>query len=110
MATAPADVEPLTHAGSKGGISGRILYKNTLPAIRYIRQQLPHMTLFASGGIDHGEKVLDLLEAGADAVQVYTVLAYRWNAVRQMNKELLAAMKARGVRNLEGYAPWRAGE
>jgi len=65
------------------------------------------MTLFAAGGIDHGGKVLDLLEAGADAVQVYTVLAYRWNAVRQMNRELLAAMRARGITSLDGYAPWR---
>jgi dihydroorotate dehydrogenase len=107
MATLPADIEPLTNSGSKGGISGRILYQNTLPAIRHIRKQLPQMTLFASGGIDHGAKVLDLLEAGADAVQVYTVLAYRWNAVRQMNKELCAAMKSRGIRTLDEYAPWR---
>jgi len=107
MATPPADIEPLTHTGSKGGISGRILYQNTLPAIRHIRRQLPHMTLFAAGGIDHGAKVLDLLEAGADAVQVYTVLAYRWNAVRHMNKELLAAMRARGITRLEDFAPWR---
>jgi dihydroorotate dehydrogenase len=110
MAPPPADIEPLTTSGSKGGISGRILYQNTLPAIRFIRQQLPQMTLFASGGIDHGAKVLDLLEAGADAVQVYTVLAYRWNAVRQMNKELVAAMKARGVKTLDEYAPWRIGD
>jgi dihydroorotate dehydrogenase len=108
MATPPADIEPLTTSGGKGGISGRILYQNTLPAVRYIRGQLPRLTLFASGGIDHGAKVLDLLEAGADAVQVYTVLAYRWNAVRQMNKELLQAMKDRGIRTLDGYAPWRA--
>ena len=110
MATQPHDVEPLTTSGSKGGISGRILYQNTLPAVRFIRKQLPHMTLFAAGGIDHGAKVLDLLEAGADAVQVYTVLAYRWNAVRQMNKELLGAMRARGITRLEEYAPWRQGE
>ena len=110
MATPPADVEPLTTSGAKGGISGRILYQNTLPAIRHIRKQLPNMTLFAVGGIDHGAKVLDLLEAGADAVQVYTVLAYRWNAMRQMNKELLAAMRARGIIRLEEYTPWRVGD
>jgi dihydroorotate dehydrogenase len=110
MATSPEDVEPLTTTGGKGGISGRILYQNTLPAIRHIRKQLPQMTLFAAGGIDHGAKVFDLLEAGADAVQVYTVLAYRWNAVRQMNKELLAAMRARGIMRLEEFAPWRVGE
>lgn len=107
MRTPDADVEPLTASGAKGGISGRILYQNTLPAVRFIRRQLPHMTIFASGGVDHGVKVLELLEAGADAVQAYTVLAYRWNAIRKMNRELLAAMRAKGLTSLEGYAPWR---
>jgi dihydroorotate dehydrogenase len=107
MRTPEAEVEPLTVSGGKGGISGRILYQNTLPAVRFIRRRLPHFTIFASGGVDHGAKVLDLLEAGADAVQVYTVLAYRWNAIRRMNKELLTAMRAKGITNLDGYAPWR---
>lgn len=106
MTTPPDDVRALTGTGETGGISGRILYQNTLPAVRYIRRQLPHLTIFASGGIDHGAKVLDLLEAGADAVQVYTVLAYRWNAVRKINRELVLAMKGRGIPTLEGYAPW----
>jgi dihydroorotate dehydrogenase len=100
-------VEPLSVTGSKGGISGRILYQNTLPAVRFIRSQLPHITIFASGGVDHGAKVMDLLEAGADAVQVYTVLAYRWNAVRRMNRELLTAMRAKRLPTLDAYAPWR---
>jgi dihydroorotate dehydrogenase len=110
LRTPPEDVEPLSVTGSKGGISGRILYQNTLPAVRFIRSQLPQLTIFASGGIDHGAKVLDLLEAGADAVQVYTVLAYRWNAVRRMNRELLIAMRAKRLPTLDGYAPWRAPE
>jgi len=107
MKTPPEEIEPLNAKGSRGGISGRILYQNTLPAVKYIRSQLPHMTIFACGGVDHGAKVLDLLEAGADAVQAYTVLAYRWNAVRHMNKELLAAMRAKGITSLDGFAPWR---
>lgn len=107
--TPPEDIEPLSVTGSRGGISGRILYQNTLPAVRFIRARLPHMTIMASGGVDHGAKVLELLEAGADAVQAYTVLAYRWNAVRKMNRELLAAMKARGLTTLDGFAPWQAG-
>jgi len=108
MQTAANEFAPLTTSGSLGGISGRILYQNTLPAVSFIRKQLPQMAIFAVGGIDHGAKVLDLLEAGADAVQVYTVLAYRWNAVIQMNRELLQAMKSRGVASLDGYAPWRS--
>jgi dihydroorotate dehydrogenase len=106
MSTPVERILPVTAAGGKGGLSGRILYKNTLPAVQYIRRQLPKLAIFACGGVDHGAKVLDLLEAGADAVQCYTVLAYRWNAVRKMNRELLEAMRAKGIQTLDGwYAP-----
>ena len=105
MTTAESDIAPVTASGGKGGLSGRILYKNTLPAVQYIHRQLPKLTIFASGGIDHGSKVMDLLDAGADAVQCYTVLAYRWNAIRRMNRELLDAMRARGIQSLDGYVP-----
>lgn len=106
MSTPEARILPVTPSGGKGGLSGRILYKNTLPAVQYIRRQLPKLAIFACGGVDHGGKVLDLMEAGADAVQCYTVLAYRWNAVRKMNRELLDAMRAKGIQSLDGwYAP-----
>jgi dihydroorotate dehydrogenase len=105
MNTPEADILPVSATGAKGGLSGRVLYKNTLPAVQYIRRQLPKIAIFACGGVDHGSKVLDLLDAGADAVQCYTVLAYRWNAVRKMNRELLDAMRSRGIQSLDGYAP-----
>ena len=31
----------------------------------------------------------------------------RYNAVRAMNKELLAAMRSKGLTSLDGYAPWK---
>jgi dihydroorotate dehydrogenase len=104
MQTNESGILPVNGAGGKGGLSGRILYKNTLPAVQYIRRQLPKLAIFACGGVDHGSKVLDLLDAGADAVQCYTVVAYRWNAVRKMNRELLDAMRARGIQSLDQYA------
>jgi dihydroorotate dehydrogenase len=105
MSTSELDIAPVSATGGKGGLSGRALYKNTLPAVQYIHRQLPKLAIFASGGIDHGAKVMDLLDAGATAVQCYTVLAYRWNAIRKMNRELLTAMRSRGIQSLEGYAP-----
>lgn len=87
--------------GKKGGISGSPLYKNTLPAVKYIKKQLPHFSIIASGGVDHGSKALDLLLAGADVVQCYTVLAYRWNAIHKINKELLEAMTQKGIASME---------
>jgi dihydroorotate dehydrogenase len=105
MQTPEEEIKPVATDGGRGGLSGRILYKNTLPAVQYIRRQLPKLAIFACGGVDHGAKVLDLIEAGADAVQCYSVIAYRWNAVRKMNKELLEAMRARGIQSLDTYPP-----
>ncbi len=101
LKTSDADIPILRADGAKGGLSGRPLYQNTLPAIKFIHKELPKLALFASGGVDTGEKALDLLEAGADAVQCYTVLAYRWQAVRKMNRELAQAMAARGIASLD---------
>jgi dihydroorotate dehydrogenase len=85
----PADhIANVTSQGGKGGISGRILYRNTFNAVSYIKQKFPRFSIIASGGIDHGAKVWDLLHLGADAVQSYSVVAYRWNAIHKMRKEL----------------------
>jgi dihydroorotate dehydrogenase len=40
------------------------------------------------GGIDHGLKVKDLLNEGADFVQIYSVLAFRWLAGLKMAREM----------------------
>lgn len=95
------EIPPVSDNGKRGGISGSPLYKNTLPAVKFIKQQLPNLSIMAVGGIDHGSKVLDLLLAGADAVQCYTVLAYRWNAIHKMNSELVEAMNDRGISSME---------
>ena len=101
MKTPLDKLQVLSADGKKGGISGRILYQNTLPAVRFIKKQLPHFSVIASGGVDCGQKVLELLEAGADAVQCYSVLAYRWNAIQKINQELFVALKAKGYKNVQ---------
>jgi dihydroorotate dehydrogenase len=101
MKTAEIQIIPVTQDNRRGGISGRILYQNTLPAIKFIKKNFPELHLIAAGGIDHGAKILDLLESGADAVQSYTVLAYRWNAIHKMNKELVNAMDQKGIKTLD---------
>jgi dihydroorotate dehydrogenase len=89
--------------GISGGISGRALYQNTLPAVKFIKKQSPGLHIFASGGIDHGTKVIELLEAGADAVQCFSVLSYRWYAIKKMNRETIAAMKQKKYKTLQYF-------
>ena len=100
MKTPEEAIQPVTASGKKGGISGSILYQNTLPAVQFIKKQLPNLHIMAVGGVDDGHKALQLLEAGADAVQCYTVLAYRWNAIHKINREMLAEIQSKGRKDL----------
>jgi dihydroorotate dehydrogenase len=83
----------LNDKGTSGGISGRPLYENTFRKTVLAKKHFPNLSVVACGGIDHGLKVRDLLNEGADFVQVYTVFAFRWMAGQKMMKELLCPSK-----------------
>jgi dihydroorotate dehydrogenase len=82
----------LNAQGTSGGISGRPLYENTFRKTALAKKHFPQFSVVSSGGIDHGLKVRDLLNEGADFVQVYSVFAFRWMSVQKMNRELFAAI------------------
>lgn len=89
--------------GALGGLSGRPLYINTYRAVSYIKEKYPHFSILASGGVDHGGKVWDLMNVGADAVQSYSVVAFRWFGVWKMLQELQVELLERGQPNLDEY-------
>ena len=78
----------LNNQGTSGGISGRVLYENTFRKTVLAKKNFPNLSVVACGGIDHGLKVKDLLNEGADFVQVYSVLAFRWMGAVKMINEL----------------------
>jgi len=81
----------------RGGMSGLPLYGMTLSAVARIRSVSDRVPLMAVGGIFTGSQALAALEAGADAVQSLTAVAFRGPlAFRAMSEELLAAMRERG--------------
>jgi dihydroorotate dehydrogenase len=79
----------LNAQGTGGGISGRPLYENTFRKTSIAKKHFPQLSIVPCGGIDHGFKIKDLLNEGADFVQIYSVLAFRWMAAQKMNKEIL---------------------
>jgi len=79
----------LNDKGTSGGISGRPLYENAFRKTSLAKKHFPNLSVVACGGIDHGLKVRDLLNEGADFVQIYSVFAFRWMAGQKMMKELL---------------------
>ena len=97
------DLTPLRADGDRGGMSGRPLYENMVKNVKFIREHYPQMSVMACGGIDHGYKIYDLIKLGVDAVQCYSVVAFRWMAAHAMRKELEEALSKDGFRTLADY-------
>ncbi len=97
------DLTPLRADGDCGGMSGRPLYENMMWNVKYIREHYPEMSVIACGGIDHGFKIYDLIKLGVDAVQCYSVVAFRWMAAHAMREELKVALLEDGYKTLSDY-------
>ena len=97
------DLTPLRADGDCGGMSGRPLYENMMWNVTYIRKHYPQISVIACGGIDHGFKIFDLLKLGVDAVECYSVVAFRWMAAHAMRRELEAALLETGYKTLSDY-------
>ena len=97
------ELTPLRGDGNRGGMSGRPLYENMVKNVKFIRENYPQMSVMACGGIDHGFKIYDLIKLGVDAVQCYSVVAFRWMAAHAMRKELEEALMGDGYKTLADY-------
>ena len=97
----PDSLKPVAGEGALGGLSGRPLYINTYRAVNYIKEKYPEFSILASGGVDHGYKVWDLMKIGADAVQAYSVVGYRFMGVWKMLSELQDCMYDNGITRID---------
>lgn len=88
-----AELPELGRPGLLGGLSGHPLFGRTLEGIRQAKDLSGGLSLVGCGGIETGSEASDLLEAGADLVQLYSVLAFRWLAARRITEELRASLR-----------------
>ncbi len=102
------NLTPLRADGDCGGMSGRPLYMNMVEKVRFVREHYPEMSVIACGGIDHGFKIYDLLKMGVDAVQCYSVVAFRWMAAHAMRRELLEALVNEGYNSVTDFDAHRS--
>ena len=66
------------HAGEAGGLSGSPLTGRSAQVVTQFRQALPEsMAIVGVGGISNGEDAQTMLNAGADALQIYTSFIYK---------------------------------
>lgn len=82
------ELPELGRPGLLGGLSGHPLFPRTLDGIRQAAALRTGLSLVACGGVETGSGASDLLDAGADLVQLYSVLAFRWAAARRISEEL----------------------
>lgn len=75
-------VQGLPHADEAGGLSGPPVHELSLQVIRRLREQLgPDYPIIGVGGIASGRQAVEKMQAGANAVQLYTGLIYRGPAL-----------------------------
>ncbi|MEM3183909.1 MAG: hypothetical protein QXL87_05590, partial [Nitrososphaerota archaeon] len=89
--TLPVDAPEL--ALGRGGLSGRPLKPIMLETVSRIRRELGEgFEINAVGGIMTGMDVLDALKAGANTVQIMTVMLFRGpRAPKLISEELVSA-------------------
>jgi len=77
-----AAVRGLPHEQEAGGLSGPPVHEMSLKVLRRLRGRLgPGTALIGVGGIESGRQAAEKIQAGADAVQLYTGLIYRGPAL-----------------------------
>jgi dihydroorotate dehydrogenase (NAD+) catalytic subunit len=94
------DVEarrPLLGAGG-GGLSGAAIHPVAVRAVYDVRSALPDVPIIGVGGVMSGADAIELMMAGADAVQVGTATFRDPRAPRRILEEMELWCARRGVR------------
>ena len=80
-----------------GGVSGSVLYEDTLRMVQDVRAEVgPRLAINACGGISTAGEAYDALQAGATTVQLYTGMVYRGPTIaREINSGLLELLRQR---------------
>jgi len=96
------NVEDKRLSRGSGSLSGRPTFANNLKIVREVAAVARgRIAIKASGGAHTGEDALDLLQAGAAMIDIFTAFVFRgWNTVAKIEAELLQAMDERGVASL----------
>lgn len=72
----------MAHAEEAGGLSGAPVHELSLAVIRRLKERLgDSLAIIGVGGVLSGQQAREKMQAGADAVQLYTGLIYRGPAL-----------------------------
>ena len=82
-----------------GGVSGRTMHAVAVRAVHDVRAALPQCAIVGVGGIASGVDAIEMMQAGANAVQVGTATFLRPDAPMVVLNEAHAWMRRRGERS-----------
>ncbi|MCK4748991.1 MAG: quinone-dependent dihydroorotate dehydrogenase, partial [Bacteroidales bacterium] len=87
LKTSPAKVEAI----GKGGMSGAPITARSLEVVRYIHRKTDgKLPIIAVGGIMSVQDAMNMVEAGASLIQLYTGFIYEGpGLIRRINREIL---------------------
>lgn len=82
------------HAEEAGGLSGAPVFEQSNVVIRQLRSALgADFPIVGVGGITTAEEAVAKMQAGADAVQIYTGLIYKGAALVKQSAQAIKSMK-----------------
>lgn len=94
-------VAGLEHAEEAGGLSGKPLFALSTRRLAQTRQRLADLPIIGVGGIHSAQSALAKLEAGANAIQLYSALVFGGlDLLDAIKSGLVAAVRAEGKANI----------
>jgi dihydroorotate dehydrogenase len=109
-------VAGMENAGETGGLSGRPLFDLSTRRLAQMRQRVPDLPIMGVGGIHSPKAALAKIEAGANAIQLYSALVFGGlDLLDRLKRGLVAAVRAEGKTNISQLvgaktADWAAGK
>jgi dihydroorotate dehydrogenase len=111
-----AGVEGLPHAAETGGLSGRPLFNLSTRRLAQMRERVGSLPIIGVGGIHSPESALAKLEAGANAIQLYSALVFQgFELLDQIKAGLASAVRRNGLKTVSELTgrntrAWASGE
>lgn len=94
-------VDGLENATQTGGLSGKPLFPLATQRLAQMRQRVGALPIIGVGGIHSPETALQKLEAGANAIQLYSALVFGGlDLLERIKRGLVAAVRADGQANI----------
>ncbi len=88
------DPDKIKNAG-EGGLSGKPLFSRAIVVVKFLREKLGHeYIIIGVGGVQNPEGAIQMLEAGADLIQLYTGFIYQGPGIAGvLNRRLIEYYK-----------------